>query len=162
MKNPIKELPPLANLNYLSWSWHNSIGRQDRLRYAAQYVICIMEEEENSEPIRLAIAAIAEPEILTTLLSSDPRQADWIRLVGKEAEPAQAFFKMRVEALNSEWRSVFSQLIASGQLAEMSGGSWRRGDFFSAAGLDLNSAHAQRATFAMQVVKEFCRWVSAL
>jgi hypothetical protein len=101
--------------------------------------------------IRFVIASIAEPALLTPLLATDDRN-QWVRLVGSDARPAQGSVRLR-PAINAAWRSMFETLITSGQLEERSDGTWTRGQHFSATGLQAASADAQRAAFAIRVVR---------
>lgn len=110
-----------------------------------------MEPATDRHYVRLFIAALAEPALLTSWLSGDERN-QWIRLVGAEARPPQGVIRLR-PALNAAWRSMFETLVASGQLEEQSDGSWTRGPDFSPAGLQSNSADAQRAAFAIQAIR---------
>lgn len=96
------------------------------------------------------IACLAEPALLTPLLSDEDR-AQWSRLVGPEAQPAQGATRLR-PAINGAWRNAFETLVSSGQLEER-GGDWIRGRDFNPAGLREDSAEAQRTAFALQAIR---------
>ena len=84
------------------------------------------------------------------LATSDRGQ--WIRLVGPQALPPQAAIRLR-PAINAAWRSMFETLLSSGQLEKRADGAWIRGQHFSSAGLQASSAKAQRAAFAIRVIR---------
>ncbi|MED5548461.1 MAG: hypothetical protein VX529_03800 [Pseudomonadota bacterium] len=88
---------------------------------------------------------------MTPLLSQEDR-AHWIRLVGAEARPVQGVTRLR-PPINAAWRTAFGTLISSGQLEESDGGDWIRGRHFDPAGLRAESADAQRAAFALQMIR---------
>src|SRR5690606_32413452 len=92
--------------------------------------------------------------LLTPLLSDDHR-AQWSRLVGPEAQPAQGTTRLR-PAVNAAWRNAFETLVSSGQLEER-GGDWIRGRHFDSAGLRPESAEAQRTAFALQAIRQMNR-----
>lgn len=148
---PAVALPPLADLPDGAWAWPATIQPRDRLRYAAQYALWQMDPATDGPHIRFAIASLAEPALLTPLLAASDRD-QWIRLVGSEAQPSPGTVRLRPD-LNAAWRSMFETLITSGQLAEGADGAWAKGQHFSSAGLEANSIHAQRATFAMRAVR---------
>lgn len=148
---PLIELPVLDSLPNGAWSWSTAVQPRDRLRYAAQYALWLTDPADDSGRARFLIASLAEPALLTPLLTSSDRD-QWIRLLGPEAQPLQGVFRLR-PSINEAWRSIFETLITSGQLAESSDGAWIRGQHFSTAGLDSNSVHAQRAAFAMRAVR---------
>lgn len=145
------ELPPLEGLPNGAWAWSSSIQPRDRLRYAAQYALWQMDPASDGARMRLIIASLAEPALLTPLLAADDRN-QWVRLVGSEAQPAQGAARLR-PAINAAWRSMVETLLTSGQLEERSDGTWTRGQHFSAAGLQAASADAQRAAFAIRAVR---------
>ena len=145
------KLLPLDGLSDGAWAWPTAIQPQDRLRYAAQHVLWLMDPATDGAHVRLVIAGLAEPALLTGWLSGDERN-QWIRLVGSEARPARGVIRLR-PAVNAAWRSMFETLIASGQLQEQSDGSWTRGPDLSSASLEPNSADAQRAAFAIQAIR---------
>jgi hypothetical protein len=144
-------LPPLEDLPTGAWSWPSSVQSRDRLRYAAQYALWLMDSAVDASHARFLIASLSEPALLTPMLTGSDRD-QWIRLVGSEAQPANGVVRLR-PAINQAWRSMFETLITSGQLAERSDGAWARGQHFSTAGLDANSIHAQRAAFAVRAVR---------
>lgn len=144
-------LPSLADLPDGEWAWPATIQPRDRLRYAAQYALWQMEPATDGSHIRFVIASLAEPALLTPLLTGDD-QKQWIRLLGSAAQPAQGTIRLN-PVINAAWRSMFETLITSGQLAESSDGAWSQGQHFSASGLEANSIHAQRAVFAMRAVR---------
>ncbi|MFG1307061.1 N-6 DNA methylase [Xanthobacter autotrophicus] len=147
----VVNLPPLKDLPAGAWSWPSSVQPRDRLRYAAQYALWLMDSAVDTSHARFLIASLSEPALLTPMLTGSDRD-QWIRLVGSEAQPANGVVRLR-PAINQAWRSTFETLITSGQLAEHSNGAWARGQHFSTAGLDANSIHAQRAAFAMRAVR---------
>jgi hypothetical protein len=100
---------------------------------------------------RFVIAGLAEPALLTPWLKASDRD-QWIRLIGPEAQPTQGAVRLRT-AINAAWQSMFETLLTSGQLEERADGTWTRGQHFSAAGLQVASADAQRAAFAIRVVR---------
>lgn len=146
------QLPAPATLPDGRWAWPSTIQPGDRLRYAAQYALWKMDPAIDASRIRFVVASLAEPRLLTPLLSDDDR-AVWLRLVGPEAQPQAGVTRLRPE-VNATWRSMFETMITSGQLAEQSDGSWSRGQHFSDAGLDSVSVDAQRAAFVIRTVSE--------
>ena len=146
------EAPSLGSLSDAAWTWPASVQPQDRLRYAAQYVLWQMEGAFDGVRARFAIAGLAEPASLTPWLS-DAERGHWVRLVGAEAQPAAGVVRLR-PAINGAWRSMFETLVTSGQLEERADGTWMRGQHFSSAGLQAASADAQRAAFAIRVAKD--------
>lgn len=145
------ELPPLTDLPDGSWAWPTNVQPRDRLRYAAQYALWQMDPASDGARARFIIAGLAEPALLSPLLTASDRD-QWIRLIGPEAQPAQGTVRLR-PAINAAWRSMFETLLASSQLEEGVDGTWIRGQHFSAAGLQANSADAQRAAFAIRAVR---------
>jgi hypothetical protein len=145
------ELPPLDGLPDGAWTWSASVQARDRLRYAAQHALWQMDQANDGSRARFVIASIAEPALLTPLLTSSDR-SQWIRLVGPEAQPAQGAVRLS-PAINAAWRSMFETLLASGQLEERADGAWTRGQHFSSAGLQAVSADAQRAAFAIRAAR---------
>lgn len=144
-------LPSPADLPDGAWAWPASIQPRDRLRYAAQYALWQMAPATDGSHVRFAIASLAEPALLTPLLTADD-QKQWARLLGATAQPAQGTIRLN-PAVNAAWRSMFETLITTGQLAESADGAWALGQHFSTAGLEANSIHAQRAAFAMRAVR---------
>jgi len=145
------ELPPLEDLPNGAWTWPTSVQPRDRLRYAAQYALWQMDPASDGARARFVIASLAEPALLTSLLTANDRD-QWIRLVGPEAEPAQGAVRLR-PAINAAWRSMFETLLTSGQLDERNDGTWARGQHFNSAGLQAASADAQRTAFAIRAVR---------
>jgi hypothetical protein len=145
------ELPPLDDLPAGAWAWLTSVQPRDRLSYAAQYALWLMDPESDGSRTRFVIASLAEPALLTPLLASNDRD-QWIRLVGAEAQPAQGTVRLRPD-INAAWRSMFERLITSGQLEERADGAWVRGKHFTLAGLQADSADAQRTAFAIRAVQ---------
>lgn len=141
-----------ASLPDGKWAWPATIQPGDRLPYAAQYALWKIDPAAGASRIRFVIASLAEPRLLTPLLSDDDR-ATWIRLVGPEALLQTGVARLRPE-VNAAWRAMFEALITSGQLTEQSDGSWSRGPHFSDAGLDPVSVDAQRAAFVLHTVHE--------
>ena len=145
------DLPPLNSLRNAAWSWPTSVPTHERLRYAAQYAIWLADAADDARRTRFLIASLAEPRLLTSLLTGSDR-SQWIRLVGSEAQPAQGAVRLR-PAINEAWRSMFETLLTSGQLAEASDGGWSKGQHFDPAGMDVQSVDAQRAAFALRVIR---------
>jgi hypothetical protein len=145
------QLPALATLQDGCWTWLSSVQPRDRLRYAAQYAVWQMEPATDASRLRFVIASLAEPALLTPLLSDDDRAA-WLRLIGQEAQPQAAAARLR-PAINAAWRDMFTMMITSGQLMEQSDGGWCRGQHFSEAGLSSSSSDAQRAAFVLRAVR---------
>lgn len=145
------ELPPLDGLPDGAWTWSASVQARDRLRYAAQHALWQMDQANDGSRARFVIASIAEPALLTPLLTTSDR-SQWIRLVGPEAQPAQGAVRLS-PAINAAWRSMFETLLASGQLEERADGAWTRGQHFSSAGLQAVSADAQRAAFVIRAAR---------
>ncbi|EJT00789.1 hypothetical protein, partial [Rhizobium sp. CCGE 510] len=114
-------------------------------------VLWQMDPATDGSHIRFVIASLAEPALLTPLLTADD-QKQWVRLLGSTAQPAQGAIRLN-PAVNAAWRSMFETLLTSGQLEENAEGAWVRGQHFSAAGLQANSNDAQRAGFAMRVIR---------
>ena len=110
-----------------------------------------MNPADDSVHARFLLACLAEPALLTPLLT-DTERTQWIRLIGRETQPAQGVVRLR-PAINEAWRSMFETLLTSGQLAEATDGAWTRGQHFNTAGLDANSADAQRTAFAIRVIR---------
>lgn len=104
--------------------------------------------------MRILIACLAEPALLTPLLSDEDR-VQWSRLVGPEARPAQGSTRLR-PAINAAWRNAFDTLVSSGQLEERDG-RWIRGRHFNSSGLRAESAEAQRTGFVLQAVRRLDR-----
>jgi hypothetical protein len=146
------QLPALATLQDGSWTWLASIQPGDRLRYAAQYALWQMDPATDASRLRFVIASLAEPRLLTPLLTDDDRAA-WLRLVGAEAKPQVGVARLR-PAINGAWRNMFQTMITSGQLAEQSDGNWSRGEYFSDAGLNSAAVDAQRATFVLRAIRK--------
>ncbi|TXR49472.1 Eco57I restriction-modification methylase domain-containing protein [Phyllobacterium endophyticum] len=144
------ELPPLDSLRRGAWLWPTSVKPRDRLRYAAQYALWLMKADDSAR-VRFLVASLAEPALLTPLLIGSER-TQWIWLVGPEAQPAQGVVRLR-PAINEAWRSMFETLLTSGQLTELAEGTWTRGPHFNPAGLQTQSADAQRAAFAIRAVR---------
>ena len=145
------ELPLLDSLRNGAWSWPPNVQARDRLRYAAQYALLLMNPTDGVGRARFLIATLAEPALLTPLLSGSER-SQWIRLVGPEAQPAQGAIRLS-PAINAAWRSLFETLLTSGQLAEQADGAWTRGQHFNPAGLQAQSADAQRTAFAIRAIR---------
>jgi hypothetical protein len=145
------ELPLLGDLADSAWAWPTSVQPRDRLRYAAQYALWQMDPATDGARVRFVIASLAEPALLTPLLT-DSERSQWIRLVGAEAQPAQGAIRLR-PAINGAWRSTFETLLTSGQLEERADTTWARGQQFSSAGLQATSADAQRAAFATRAAR---------
>ena len=148
---PTVVLPTLADLPGGAWTWPVTVQMRDRLRYAAQYALWLMDPATDGQHIRFAIASLAEPALLTPLLGASD-QANWVRLVGSEAQPSRGAVRLRPD-LNAAWRSMFEKMITSGQLAEGIDGTWAKGQHFNAAGLDASSIHAQRAAYVLRAVR---------
>ncbi|MDZ4137544.1 MAG: N-6 DNA methylase, partial [Erythrobacter sp.] len=116
---PRLDLPALSALRDGAWAWPPQIQPQHRLRYAAQYALWLSDPAQDASLMRVLIACLAEPALLTPLLSDDHR-AQWSRLVGPEAQPAQGAIRLR-PAVNAAWRNAFETLVSSGQLEERGG-----------------------------------------
>jgi hypothetical protein len=110
-----------------------------------------MDQANDGSSARFVIASLAEPALLTPLLTTSDRR-QWIRLVGPEAQPAQGAIRLS-PAINAAWRSLFETLLTSGQLAERADGAWTRGPHFNPAGLQAQSADAQRTAFAILAIR---------
>jgi hypothetical protein len=145
------ELPPLEGLPDNAWAWPASVQPRDRLPYAAQYALWLMDPMNDGARARFVIASLAEPALLTPWLTGGER-SQWIRLVGADAQHAQGAIRLR-PAINEAWRSMFEALLTSGQLEERADGAWTRGRDFDPAGLQANSADAQRAAFAIRAIR---------
>ncbi|MDQ0393702.1 Eco57I restriction-modification methylase domain-containing protein [Labrys monachus] len=145
------ELPPLDGLPDGAWTWGASVQARDRLRYAAQYALWQMDQADDGSRARFVIASLAEPALLTPLLTTSDR-SQWIRLAGAEAQPAQGAIRLS-PAINAAWRSMFETLLTSGQLEERADGAWARGQHFNSAGLQAVSADAQRAAFVIRAIR---------
>ncbi|MES0175393.1 N-6 DNA methylase [Mesorhizobium sp. M0006] len=145
------ELPSLDGLRNGAWSWPLSVQPRDRLRYAAEYTLWVMDPADDGGRARFLVASLAEPALLTPLLT-DSERTQWIRLVGPEAQPARGVVRLR-PAIHEAWRSMFEALLTSGQLAERAEGAWTRGQHFNPVGLQAQSADAQRAAFAMRAIR---------
>ena len=145
------ELPPLEDLPDGAWAWPASVQARDRLRYAAQYALWLMDPLNDGPRARFVIASLAEPAILSSQLTEDERD-QWIRLMGAEAQPTQGATRLR-PTVNEAWRSMHETLLVSGQLEERADGSWTRGQHFSSVGLQTASTDAQRTIFAIQAVR---------
>jgi hypothetical protein len=145
------ELPSLDSLADRAWSWPATVQPRDRLRYAAQYALWLMDLATDGTRARFIFASMAEPALLTPFLTASDRR-QWIRLVGSEAQPHQEAIRLS-PPINAAWRSMFETLLSSDQLEERADGAWTRGQHFSPAGLQAISADAQRAAFAIQAAR---------
>ena len=145
-------LPPARELKDRSWAWPPQVGRKDRLRYAAQYALWISDPKQDASRLRILIASLAEPALLSGWLTKDERIL-WERLIGSEARPlAGGVVRLHPET-NAAWKTAFEQLITSGQLREEHDGAWTRGSHFDASGLSAESPDAQRASFALDAIR---------
>lgn len=145
-------LPAAKELKDRSWAWPPQVGRKDRLRYAAQYALWISDPQQDASRLRILIASLAEPAMLSGWLTKDERTL-WERLIGPEARPlAGGVVRLHPET-NTAWKAAFGQLITSGQLREEQDGAWTRGSHFDVSGLSTNSPDAQRAAFALNVIR---------
>ena len=147
---PQIELPMLSGLRDAAWAWPPQTQPQHRLRHAAQYALWLGDPAQDASLMRVLIACLAEPALLTPLLSDEDR-AQWNRLVGPEAQPAQGATRLR-PAINAAWRNAFDTLLSSGQLEERDV-DWIRGQHFDSTGLRAESAEAQRTAFALQAIR---------
>lgn len=145
------DLRPLDNLGNGAWSWPASVQPRERLRYAAQYALWVMDPSDDGGRVRFLVAALAEPALLSPLLT-DSERTQWIRLVGPEAQPAQGVVRLR-PAINEAWGSMFGALLTSGQLEERADGAWTRGQHFNPTGLQAQSADALRTAFAIRAIR---------
>ncbi|RDL49727.1 putative type I restriction enzymeP M protein [Ensifer sp. M14] len=146
----VVDLPPLDTLRNGAWSWPTNVQPGDRLRYGAQYALWLMNPVDDVGRTRFLIASLAEPVLLTPLLTG-PDRTQWTRLIGPEAQPTKGVVRLR-PAINEAWRSTFEALLSSGQLAEAVDGAWIRGPHFNSAGLHAQSPDAQRVAFAMRAI----------
>ena len=145
-------LPPAKELKDRSWAWPPQVARKDRLRYAAQYALWISNPKQDASRLRILIASLAEPALLSGWLTKDER-SQWERLIGPEARPmASGVVRLHPET-NAAWKAAFEQLITSGQLREEQDGAWTRGSHFDASGLSADSPDAQRAAFALNAIR---------
>lgn len=145
-------LPALETLSNSAWAWPTSVQPRDRLRYAAQYALWQMDPARDTARIRLVIASLAEPALLTPWLHGADK-TEWIRLMGAEAQPVHGVVRLR-QPINEAWRAMFQQLLTSGQLEETADGGLMRGRYFSVEGLHPNSADAQRTSFVINTVRQ--------
>ena len=145
------ELPPLGSLPNGAWSWPTNVQPHDRLRYAAQYALWLMNPADDGDHARFLVASLAEPALLTPMLTGSDRD-QWIRLVGPETQSGSGVVRLR-PAINAVWRSMFETLITSGQLAEAGDGAWTLGQHFNPSGLQAHSADAQRTAFAIHAIR---------
>jgi len=148
---PQVTIPPLHSLRDGAWAWPQQFDPRHRIRIAAQYVLWIADPSQDAARMRIVIACLSEPALLSKLLSSE-EQRQWIRLVGPEARVTTVATRLR-PAINAAWRDAFMQLIASGQLEERENGDWVCGRYFDPAGLQEDSVHAQRAAFVLEVIR---------
>jgi hypothetical protein len=144
-------LPTLNSLPNGAWSWPASVQPRDRLRYAAQYALWLMDPMKDGSRARFIAASLAEPALLTPWLTGN-EGSQWIRLVGTEAQPMPGVIRLR-PAINEAWRSTFETLLTSGQLEEHADGGWTRGQDFNPAGLQAHSTDAQRAAFVIRAIR---------
>ncbi|HRQ87551.1 MAG TPA: restriction endonuclease, partial [Bacteroidia bacterium] len=149
-------LPPLGELKDGIWAWPPQRERKDRLRYAAQYALWVSDPKQDASVLRVLVACLAEPALLSGWLSGDER-AHWVRLLGPEARPLESGVVRLHPDTNAAWRSAFERLIASGQLREEPDGGWVRGSHFDSSGLSANSSDAQRAAFALNTIRRIER-----
>jgi hypothetical protein len=145
-------IPAAKDLKDRSWAWPPQIGRKDRLRYAAQYALWISDSAQDATRLRILIASLAEPALLSGWLTKDERIL-WERLIGTEARTlASGVIRLHPET-NAAWKAAFEQLITSGQMREEHDGNWIRGSHFDASGLSADSPDAQRAAFALNAIR---------
>jgi len=152
METPHIEVPALASLLDGAWAWPARVQIQDRLRYAAQYALWTSDPAQDAQRTRILIACLAEPALLTPLLSDEDR-AHWVRLIGAEALSNQGVARLRPQ-VNAAWHTAFEALISSGQLEEDGSGNWIRGQHFDPAGLSADSAHAQCTAFTQHKIRQ--------
>jgi len=145
------ELPPLAQLPEGAWAWPASVQPADRIRVAAQYALWLADPDSDGQNLRWAIACLAEPALLSRWLNGT-EQAEWIRLMGAEAQSAQNITRLR-PPINAAWREAFETLVSTGQLQEGDNGEWAKGQHFGSSGLRTDSAHAQRAMFVLEAIR---------
>ena len=82
--------------------------------------------------VRLAAAMMLQPHLLTSLLPKDGR-ADWIRLVGQEAEPRTGNVIGFAARTNQDWGTAVSSHRGNGRLIQdAKAGTWATG-----AGLEI-------------------------
>jgi hypothetical protein len=148
---PHIELPPLAELPDGTWAWPATVQPADRIRFAAQYALWLCEQDRDGQNLPWAIACLAEPALLTRWLNGT-EQAEWIRLMGAEAQSAQNVSRLRPQ-ISGAWRQAFETLLSTGQLAENSSGEWVKGRHFESSGLRPESPHAQRAMFVLDAIR---------
>ena len=110
-----------------------------------------MDPANDGSRLRFVIASLAEPALLTPLLSDSDRAA-WLRLIGTDARSSMGVVRLRPE-INGAWRAMFETMITSGQLTELPDGSWSRGAYFSEAGLNAVSVDARRVAFVLHAVR---------
>ncbi|MDX2079411.1 MAG: N-6 DNA methylase [Terrimicrobiaceae bacterium] len=145
-------LPHLGDLADNSWTWPPNTTREDKLRIAAQYALWISDVEKDASHLRIVLACLAEPALLTGLLPTEERK-HWVRLCGPEAKPLAGGVVRMHPKTDAAWREAFQKLITSGQLEENADGDWMRGAHFDPRGLDARSGRAQQAAFALQAMR---------
>ena len=133
------------------WAWPDSVQPRDRLRYAAQYALWLMDPVIDGPNLPFVIASLAEPRRLASRLTGGERH-QWIRLIGPDAQLDQDVTRVR-PPIDEAWRSMHDTLLTSGQLEEGADGAWTRGRHFSPAGLQAASADAERTAFAIRAVR---------
>ena len=69
------ELPPLEDLPDRAWTWPTSVQPRDRLRYAAQFGLWLMDPADDAGRARFLVASLAEPALLTPLLMGSERDS---------------------------------------------------------------------------------------
>jgi hypothetical protein len=145
-------LPSLGELKSGNWAWPPDVDRADRLRFAAQYALWLADPTQDASRLRILVACLAEPALLSAWLPKDER-SQWERLIGREARlPAAGVVRLNPKT-HAAWRSAFERLISSGQLQETQDGKWMRGPHFDASGLSTTSPHALRAAFALHAIR---------
>ena len=145
-------LPDLNELADGFWKWEPQTTREDRLRIAAQYALWITDSDQDAPRLRILVACIAEPALLTGALAPDDRK-HWERLCGREAKLLPDRVCRMQPNTDAAWRAAFQRLITSGQLEENQQGDWIRGAHFDTTGLDGGSARAQQVLFALQAIR---------
>ena len=117
--------PVLANM--AGGVWARAAQQQGDTGAALAAILKAIDGPTPSLSVRLAVAMMLQPHLLTSLLPKDGR-ADWIRLVGQEAEPRTGNVIGFAARTNQDWGTAVSSHRGNGRLIEdAKAGTWATG-----------------------------------